>query len=175
LEPGYSGPSSGKSGVIGRVYADQRWLFPLQRITQEALAEENPKPVRTFVVRLNAGTSVGPLPFYEQFFVGGVDSMRGYRESRFWGRYFFLLNAEFRWPITRNIIGLVLADLGDAWGSEYQMTPGVQTDYRQHVKFAPRGSYGIGAWYILPQFGLVRLIYARGEDWRLGFAVGESY
>jgi outer membrane protein insertion porin family len=175
LEPGYSSPSSGKSGFIGKLQADRRWLFPLQRITPEALAESNPKPVRTFAIRLNAGVASGPLPFYEQFFVGGVDSLRGYRESRFWGRYFVLLNNEYRWPLSRNMVALAFVDVGDAWNSAYQIVPGVNTDYAQHVRFSPRVSYGIGAWYGLPQFGLVRLIFAKGEEWRFGFAAGESF
>lgn len=175
IAPGYSNPTSGPSGFIARLEGDLRWLFPLQRITPEILTAEPPRPIRTFVTRLSGGVASGPLPFYEQFFLGGVDSLRGYRESQFWGKYSVLLNNEYRWPLSREVIGIGFVDIGDAWGSDFQIASGVPTDFPQHRGFSPRGSYGVGVWYISPVLGFVRIVYAKGDKWRLGLAIGESF
>lgn len=173
LEPGYSQPETGESGFIARLQADQRWAFPLRRITPEMLTSETAKPPNSFVTRITGGVSTGPLPFYEQFFLGGVDSLRGYRESRFWGKYYVLMNNEFRMPLSREIVSLAFVDVGDAWGSQYQLLPGVLTDFTQHKDFSPRVGYGVGVWYIAPTLGYIRLILGHGDVWRFGLAVGE--
>ncbi len=175
LEPGYSRPKTGPSGFISRLQGDRRWVFPLQRITPEMLTSDTVKPPTSFVTRISGGVSTGPLPFYEQFFIGGVDSLRGYRESRFWGKHYLLLNNEYRIPLSREIVALGFVDVGDAWGSAFQFLPGIVTDFPQHKGFSPRVGYGIGAWYLNPAIGYMRLILGHGEDWRVGFAVGEPF
>ena len=175
LEAGYSGPQSGPSGLIARLQGDQRWLFPMQRITPEMLTSDTARPPRSFVIRANAGIATGPLPFYEQFFLGGVDDLRGYLQSRFWGKYFVLVNNEYRVPLSRTIVGLAFVDVGDAWGSDFQIAPGVPTDFAQQKDFVLRVGYGVGAWYINPALGFVRFIFARGDTWRFGLAVGQPF
>src|SRR5205085_63410 len=50
-----------------------------------------PKDVRTVIaLRLMAGSSAGTMPFAEQYFVGGAESLRGFNEDRFWGKNMFL-------------------------------------------------------------------------------------
>lgn len=174
LEAGYSGPQTGPSSAIARLQGDGRWLFPLRRITADMLTAENPRPVKAFAVRLSGGAAGGTLPFSEQFFLGGVDTLRGYTQDRFWGNYFLLLNNEFRFPITNRIVGLVFVDAGDAWGSAFQIAPGVVSSYRQTTGFHLQADVGVGAWYVSP-LGFWRLSYAKGTDWQLGFAVGQPF
>lgn len=174
LEAGYSSPDVGGSGIIPKLQGQRRWYIPIQRITEEMLASENPMPTRTVAVRLRAGTSTGDLPFYEQYFIGGVTDLRGYRESRFWGKNYVTLNTELRWPLSREFVGLAFVDAGDAWGSDFLFTGDIETDFQQHENFSPRLGAGVGLWYI-SEFGIIRLEYAKGEANRIHFAVGESF
>ena len=71
----------------------------------------------TLAVRVLGGVATGKLPFFEQFFVGGADSLRGYREDRFWGNKELLASVELRKPIAHGVSGVLFADYGDAWGA----------------------------------------------------------
>lgn len=173
LEAGYADRGDA-SGGIARVQAQRNWYVPLQRITPEMLAAERPMPVRTLAISLRAAASLGDLPFFEQFFLGGVSNLRGYRESRFWGENMLLLSTEYRHPLSRRLVGVAFVDAGDAWGSDFQYVPGTDTPYLQHRSFSPRVGAGLGIlWFT--GFGTLRLDLARGEENRVHFAFGESF
>lgn len=174
VEAGQSSPDVGGVDTISKLRAEQRWYFPLERIEPESPTAENPSPVRTLAVRLSVGTSLGDLPFFEQFFVGGVTDLRGYRESRFWGKNFLTLNTELRWPFSRRLLGVAFVDVGDAWDTDFLLPGDVPTSFRQHPSFSPRAGAGVGIWWVT-ELGVVRLEYARGEANRLHFAIGESF
>ena len=174
LEAGYSSPDIGSASGIAKGHFDRRWYIPLRAITPAELESENRRPTPTLAIRLSAGTSAGKLPFYEQYFVGGVTDLRGYAESRFWGRNFFTLNTEMRMPLSRSIVGLAFVDVGDAWNSGFLFTAPVTTAFTQHKNFSPRAGAGIGIWWVT-DIGVIRFEYAHGEANRLHFAVGESF
>jgi len=71
-------------------------------------------------VRLMGGSLSGTVPFFEQYFIGGAETLRGFREDRFWGRNLFLASAEYRFPVAQSLTGVVFADYGDAWGAPEQ-------------------------------------------------------
>ncbi|MFN3729156.1 MAG: outer membrane protein assembly factor [Fimbriimonadaceae bacterium] len=73
-------------------------------------------PRRVIALRAKAGTIAGNVPFFEQFFVGGSETLRGYREDEFWGRNMFLASAEFRYPIQKAFNAVLFVDYGGAWG-----------------------------------------------------------
>ncbi len=73
----------------------------------------------TLALRTILGGTVGTLPFYEQFFAGGAESIRGFREDRFWGSNMVLGSIEYRQPLARKLKGVVFIDAGDAWGGNY--------------------------------------------------------
>lgn len=162
------------SGVVAKLAFQRNWYIPLQTITAEMLEAENPRPTRTLAIRLNAATSLGDLPFFEQFFLGGANSLRGYREQRFWGDNMLLLTTEFRQPLSRRLVGVAFVDVGDAWGSDFQFVPGTNTPFVQHEEISLRAGAGVGVLY-LTGFGTLRLDLARGEDTRIHFAFGESF
>lgn len=162
------------SGGIAKIYAERNWYVPLQRITPDMLADENPRPVRTLAIRLSAGTSLGKLPFFEQFFLGGVNNLRGYREERFWGTSTVALTTEYRQPLSRQLVGVAFVDVGDAWSSDFQFVPGAVTAFRQHEGFSPRAGAGVGILWVT-DFGALRFDVAHGEETRLHFAFGESF
>jgi outer membrane protein insertion porin family len=125
-----------------------------------------------------AGTSFGHLPFYEQYFVGGAESLRGYLDDRFWGKYTFLASAEYRRPLAQALTGVMFVDVGDAWGSESGFLfadPALRTRYRQHTTFKPQPAVGLGLRVTTP-IGPIRLDYGYGnEGGRLHFSIGHSF
>ncbi len=173
LEAGSAERGDG-TGLITKLTVQRNWYVPLQTITPEMLTADPIRPIRSLAVRLSVGAALGNLPFFEQFFLGGVYNLRGYRESRFWGQYYALLNVEYRVPFSRQLIGAAFIDAGDAWGSDFQFTPGTDTAFTQHESFSPRIGVGVGVLWVTT-FGALRLDVARGEDTRVHFAFGEIF
>jgi len=95
---------------------------------------------KVFAVRLIGGMVSGSAPYLEQFLIGGPDSLRGYRVDRFAGSHMVVLNAEYRFPLTKNLVGVGFVDAGDAWGGAIGSDPFFQSD----KTFKIRLGYGVG-------------------------------
>ena len=144
----------------------RRYFSPLGRKTM-------PQDKRTTIaVRLLAGIASGKLPFFEQFFVGGGESLRGYREDRFWGNKMLLLSAEFRKPIAQSISGVIFLDYGGAWDGDPEFFIG---ELAQHERFRGNFGYGVGMRVKTP-IGHIRLDYGMGsEGGRTHFSMGHAF
>lgn len=139
-------------------------------------------------IRATAGSLSGNVPFFEQYFVGGAETLRGYREDRFWGKNMFLASIEPRFPIAPSLTGVVFCDIGDAWGasdvfsnlnnSNTKNDPALTsllTNLPQHSGFSPSIGYGVGIRVILP-IGPLRLDYGFGsEGSRAHFSIGHVF
>ena len=126
----------------------------------------------TVAMRLILGTSAGTLPFFEQFFVGGTETLRGYREDRFWGRNLFFGSVEFRQPLARSLKGVLFADVGSAWGGAYQ---NVQISGFSQGGFRPHFGVGAGIRFRTP-IGPLRLDYGIGDEGgRTHFSIGNVF
>lgn len=77
------------------------------------LTEQRPR----LALRFMGGSVSGDVPFFEQYFVGGAETLRGYKDDRFWGRSMLLASAEYRVPVSKGLTGVAFIDYGDAWGS----------------------------------------------------------
>jgi outer membrane protein insertion porin family len=93
-------------------------------------------------LRLLAGTTSGDAPYLEQFLIGGSESLRGYRADRFAGSHMAILNMEYRFPLSENLLGVVFADVGDAWGGAVADEPYLQS--LAHESFEAHVGYGVG-------------------------------
>jgi Skp family chaperone for outer membrane proteins len=71
---------------------------------------------QVFAIRAYYGAISGTVPFFEQFFIGGAETLRGYPEDRFWGKNAALLSFEFRQPIEKAFTAVFFVDIGHAWG-----------------------------------------------------------
>lgn len=133
----------------------------------------NPQDKRTtLAVRFRAGMASGALPYFEQFFVGGGDSLRGYREDRFWGTRMLLTSVELRHPISQGLIGVVFVDYGDAWGTASQFSI---PELPQHNGFSGSVGAGVGMRVTTP-IGNIRLDYGVGsEGARTHFSMGQAF
>ncbi len=133
------------------------------------------QPKRVLATRLLIGTTARNIPFFEQYFLGGADSLRGYDTDRYWGSSLALFQAELRVPVGKdnNFQAVLLFDGGDAWNSIYQ-----QQGLQQHTAFKLESDYGLGIRLVTP-IGPIRLDYAipttGGGSGRTQFSIGQSF
>jgi len=134
-------------------------------------AREIDAPRRVFALRARYGFISGKVPFNEQFFAGGSDTLRGYEDDRFWGRQMFLASAEYRHPIQKAFNAILFVDYGGAWGGY-----GTVNAFDQSNAAKLRLGYGIGFGFKTP-LGYLRLDFGFGERGkaRTHFMIGTSF
>lgn len=95
------------------------------RITLDARAYKKLWGRQVFAVHLKSGYSNQKAPFYERFYLGGANSLRGYPDRRLtpvgWGTKLILTNTEFRFPLSQKnfprhgATGILFFDAGGIW------------------------------------------------------------
>ena len=126
----------------------------------------------TFAFRARAGAITGTVPFFEQMFVGGAETLRGYDDDRFWGNYMALANLEYRQPILDYFSLVAFADYGDAWGAEEVLS---YNDLVQSEGFKGHLGVGLGARFNTPM-GQIRLDWAFGDEGnKVHFSMGHTF
>jgi outer membrane protein insertion porin family len=155
------------SHTFGKVSLEERQFFSLSG------PRKKPTDSKTVVaVRFLMGSSVGTLPFFEQYFVGGAETLRGYREDRFWGKNMFLTSVELRHPLARSLTGVLFTDVGDAWGGNFE---NVNISGFQQSGFLPRVGVGLGIRVKTP-LGPIRLDEGFGsEGAQTHFSIGNVF
>jgi outer membrane protein insertion porin family len=118
------------------------------------------EPKSTLALRTSLGISGGRLPFSEQFFLGGPESLRGYREDRFWGNNSLLVSAELRQPLARSFTGVLFLDAGTTWGGDYRS---VNINGFTQSNFRPRIGVGFGIRVRTP-IAPIRIDFGFGEE-----------
>ncbi len=102
------------------------------------------------------------LPFYEQFYLGGMETLRGYKENEFRGDKVVLGSLELRVPLTKEILGSLFVDAGKAWSKGSSI---------EDLKVG----WGFGIRFKTP-IGLIRLNYGVGEkEGNFYFGMGEGF
>ena len=110
------------------------------------------------------GWGRGDMTEFNQFRVGGQDSLRGYRDDQFRGNRMFLATLEYRFPLFKQVQGIVFTDWGGAWNSNLLPKGG-----------DIHGSVGVGFALNTP-FGPFRLDYGRGKQGgRFHFTIGGAF
>lgn len=155
------------SHTFSKFSVEERQFFSLKG------PRKKPTDTRTVVAfRYLMGATVGTQPFFEQYFVGGAETLRGYREDRFWGKYMFLTSAELRQPMGRSLTGVLFTDIGDAWGGSYEnvnISGFHQSGFQAHV------GVGLGIRVRTP-LGPIRLDYGVGsEGGQTHFSIGNVF
>ncbi len=154
----------GRSNFL-RIGLDYRYYYSPQG------ARRQPDDRRqVLAVRFYYGTISGNIPFFEQFFIGGAETLRGYPEDRFWGRNAALLSIEWRQPIEKAFTGVLFVDIGHAWGGY----PTVN-QFTQSSSFKPQVGFGFGIRVRTP-IGPLRVDYGIGRDGgRTHFSIGQQF
>ena len=171
---------AGNSSFFDKISADYRRYIRLQplRARQEPERQQQAQQVQVIAFRVLVGTTAGNTPFFEQYFVGGSETIRGYREDRFWGRHMFVASVEYRRPVMKRIVAVLFADTGHAWGSPkaFQFKKkGLRKDFIQSGNLDPVASIGLGIRVATP-IGPIRLDYGFGsEGGRTHFSFGHAF
>lgn len=127
-----------------------------------------------FAFNVQAGTTIGDLPPYNAFSLGGPNSVRGYDAGTVAiSRSFILASAEYRFPIYSIIGGAVFADFASDLGSSRSVLgqPGIERG-RSGTGFG----IGLGVRVRSP-LGVIRAGYGindQGEG-RLQVGIGEKF
>ena len=135
------------------------------------------EPKKVFAVRLLLGMTNKEVPFFEQYFLGGPESLRSLQIDQYWGNKLALMQAEFRIPVGKdnNLQAVLFSDIGDAWGSIYHDQQTQDQQLKQHTNFKPSTDVGLGVRLVTP-VGPIRLDYAVGSGGgRTQFDIGQSF
>lgn len=179
VEPSYSnvnrvgGVVSGFKNILGanfflrnQIEYRQYWSRPVPDDTPL----DKPRPV--VALRVKYGFVSGDSPFFEQLFVGGADSLRGYPNQRFWGKQSLLGTLEYRYPVQRSFNIVAFTDYGGAWGGYGQLK-----DFPQSRRPDLRFGYGLGVAFRVPQLGSIRVDFAFNQEGgnRTHFSFGSNF
>ena len=168
FEPGFSdidrvGGVTSDASILGpNVFAKTAIEYRRYFTNQAARGFKLDEPRRVLAFRFRAGTILGQVPFFEQYFAGGAQSVRGYQEDRFWGRSTLILTSEYRYPIQKSLSLIGFVDYGGAWGGYGSVNGFTQkSDFDLHLGFGPGVSFNAGP------LGNIQLY--------LGFLIGNSF
>ena len=110
------------------------------------------------------GFAHGDLTEFNQFRIGGQNTLRGYRDDQFRGSRMMMATIEYRFPLAKKIQGILFTDWGGTWNSGFY--PKMDDIY---------GSAGVGVALNTP-LGPLRLDYGRGsQGGRFHFNIGGSF
>ncbi len=136
--------------------------------------EKTQQQPEVLAFNVQAGTTIGDLPPYNAYTLGGADSVRGYDISRLGiGRSFVLASAEYRFPIYSIVGGAVFADFASDLGSANSVLGAPGT-----VRNLPGTGFGFGLGLrVKSPFGTIRASFGinaqGGGQFQFGF--GEKF
>jgi outer membrane protein insertion porin family len=123
---------------------------------------------------VQGGTTIGDLPPYMAFNLGGVNSVRGYGTGDVAsGRSYVLASAEYRIPVYKPVGAVLFADFASDLGSGDTVPgePGV-------VRGKPGTGFGYGAGLRVDSpIGIIRADYGFNDkgDSQLQFGIGQRF
>jgi outer membrane protein insertion porin family len=151
--------------VSNRLLANYIQYVPvslLGRFESEALPE-------MLAFNLQAGTVIGDLPPTEAFRLGGRNSVRTYDSGDIGsGRSYFLASGEYRFPVGRDVGGVIFVDFASDLGTGDSVLgkPAV-------VRDKPGTGAGVGVGVrVRSRFGLIRLDMGVSDSGDLKFVLG---
>lgn len=146
------------SGELGGFGGD----FNFKKVSIEDARFRKVGRAQVVATRLAYGVGHGDISEFNQFKVGGQDTLRGYRDDQFRGNRMCLATLEYRFPLISKVQGALFTDWGAAWDDG----------------FRPKnfnGSIGVGLSFNTP-LGPLRLDYGRGKKGgRVHFTIGGMF
>jgi len=178
FEPGYSditrvGGATADNNILGSNFFTKttleyrKYWAPGQK--PRDLDFESPRRVIAF--RARYGFVNGRIPYFDQFFAGGPDSLRGYDPDRFWGTQELLFSMEYRHPLQKSFDLIFFVDYGGAWGGY-----GTVNNYTQSTVFQMHLGFGPGLSFKTP-FGQICVDLGFNENGKTqpDFRIGNSF
>ncbi|MBV9867509.1 MAG: BamA/TamA family outer membrane protein [Abitibacteriaceae bacterium] len=150
----------GGNTIFTKVDLDLRHYLPLMR---GATLADPPKLVAAG--RLVVGKSFGQLPPFEQYFIGGSDTVRGYDIDEQFGDNQVFGNFELRYRVQKKLQIVGFTDAGTAYGGRFSSNVG------------SKGLFSVGAGLRLQTpIGPIRLDVGKGSRGvRTHFAIGPTF
>ncbi len=149
------------------------------KVTFDARAYHRLFGQQVVALHLKGGYSSAGAPFYERFYLGGANSLRGYADRRLtpegWGTKLMLLNSELRFPLSegfpnQKVTGVLFFDAGGIW----------QTGQDPNLDDL-KASLGFGVRAKLPVIGVTRFDLAfpldkiDNDDFRFHLSLGQTF
>lgn len=144
-------PTEGKyialtSEFAGKILGGQ---FDYNKYTADVRQHNKVGRNQTMAYRLVAGWASDDIPDSSKFTVGGINTLRGYKDDEFTGSKMFTATVEYRYPIVNKVQGVIFADAGNAWnGSTYNLSDlkySIGTGLRMTTPIGPlRLDFGYG-------------------------------
>ncbi len=115
--------------------------------------------------RVVLGRSINQLPAFEQYYIGGTETVRGYNTEQQFGDNQVYGNAELRYRFQPKITGVLFADSGSAFGGRFSSGKDLSL----------LSSVGFGVRLVTP-IGPIRLDYGIGRDGgKTHFGIGSTF
>ena len=137
-------------------------------ITLLGISESEALP-EMLAFNLQAGTVIGDLPPTEAFRLGGRNSVRGYDSGDIGsGRSYFLASGEYRFPVGRDVGGVVFVDFASDLGTGDRVLGKPAS-----VRDKPGTGVGVGlGMRVRSPVGLLRLDVGIGDSGEVKFVLG---
>lgn len=114
-------------------------------------------PIIAYRLRVKSGKN---MPVYEKFHIGGMETLRGYKENEFTGEELILGNLELRLSLDKDFLASLFIDIGQI---------------RDEDSYVSKLGWGFGI-RIKTIIGFIRLDYGIGEEGgQLYFGMGEGF
>ena len=176
VEPGYSNIKSvgglvPDTSVLGNKSFIRSYVEYRRYWSDQPVREKFDDPRRVLALRLRYGIISGDVPFFEQFFAGGSNTLRGYSDDRFWGKETATATLEYRYPIQKSFNVVAHVDYGGAWNGYVGVN-----DFKQYKRPKMLMGYGLGLSFKTP-LGPIRLDFSFNENGgnRTHFIIGSSF
>lgn len=139
---------------------DVRRYFPLMKG-----AKVTDQPRLIFAGRVVLGRSLNQLPAFEQYYIGGSDTVRGYETDAQFGDNQFYTNLELRYRLQSKIQIVGFVDAGTAFGGNFS----------SNISSSALYSFGAGLRLQSP-IGPIRLDVGRGKNGvKTHFGIGPTF
>ncbi|MCD6362725.1 MAG: BamA/TamA family outer membrane protein [Synergistetes bacterium] len=149
------------AGLLGgdydytKYWAEVRLYWPFK--LNEWLGIEIGSPIEEgkpwiLATRVRYGDSSGTVPYFEKYFLGGANTLRGYPRDYLFGDKVFLANLELRVPLDKGLELVVFNDWGYAWKKDESLS---FSDLKRGIGFGLR---------VRTPFGVIRLDFGRDEE-----------
>jgi outer membrane protein insertion porin family len=155
-----------------KAQARTSWYLPVSRFTTLALS------LRGGILEPYGRSDISPLG--ERFLIGGDDTLRGFERNKVGprtpggdypgGNAMFIFNAEYRFPIYKDLKGAVFYDTGNVWEDASDIDFG---DLRESAGFGFRYISSIAA--IRLDYGHVLDPRENEEDYRIHLSIGHAF
>ena len=155
-------PTEGGRVSLSAEIAGMGGDFNFQKLTIDDQRYRRVGTSQVMAFRLKYGYGRGDISEFNQYTLGGQDTLRGYRDDQFRGDHMFSGTIEYRFPLISKMQGALFTDWGGAWDT------GIRP---KNMKM----SVGIGVAVNTP-LGPLRLDYGRGsQGGRVHFSVGGAF